>query len=568
MSTMTEVVILAYIVVCLLPESATHAGHEEVSHPFLSRSMAMSFIPKAHWIHRRTASSCQNDEGYCEKNKMECMTYVESNREHFCKPDPCSSGSTCYLSTPCPAHFTQGCTENACLGLPCEHGATCSRQPGSNFTCLCTSGFYGDTCEYVDACHSVPCVNGGTCDRDANSFNCACTNRYQGTTCEIDCRPGPADILFIIDASLSTEKHFNDSKATVTAIINKLPIGADDFQIAVMKYSFDATMEFSFSTYTDKADLVSAIDNISPIMGPSYLDKALDKAKEVFGISSSFGARAQVFQYLIIVSDGLSTLRTEAVKDAQTLKNRGIKVLTVGNGEQVDQTELLQLATASQYVFSGGKEDDTTNVILIETVNTSCTDCLLNTMTDMVFVVDISKHQTVLQQTLDALKDLIYKALDYNPNTQVGMVTFDLTATLKFNLNQYTDRDKILLNSQIGLATTNQKSNITAALTFVRENGFNSNRPNSRKMLVVFSNKGWTDVDGILRERQALNMDNVLVVFVSVGRSADLVTVYTVAERVSDVYFIEQDADLVRFNALVAQTTHVECPFDIFDIRK
>ncbi|XP_021353971.1 collagen alpha-3(VI) chain-like [Mizuhopecten yessoensis] len=210
-------------------------------------------------------------------------------------------------------------------------------------------------------------------------------------------------------------------------------------------------MEFSFSTYTDKADLVSAIDNISPIMGPSYLDKALDKAKEVFGISSSFGARAQVFQYLIIVSDGLSTLRTKAVKDAQTLKSRGIKVLTVGNGEQVDQTELLQLATASQYVFSGGKEDDTTNVILIETVNTSCTDCLLNTMTDMVFVVDISKHQTVLQQTLDALKDLLYKALDYNPNPQVGMVTFDLTATFKFNINQYTDRDKILLNSQIVL---------------------------------------------------------------------------------------------------------------------
>ncbi|XP_021341560.1 collagen alpha-5(VI) chain-like [Mizuhopecten yessoensis] len=355
-----------------------------------------------------------------------------------------------------------------CYGQPCKNGATC-HYTGRNYTCTCANWFYGRNCDNVDACLSVPCVNGGTCDRDTNNFNCACTNRYQGTTCEIDCRPGPADILFIIDASFSTEKHFNDSKATVTAVVNKLPIGADDFQIAVIKYSFDATMEFSFSTYTYKADLVFAIDNISPTMGPSYVDKALKKANEVFGISSSYGARAQVFQYLIIVSDGLSTLRPEAVQGAQTLKSRGIKVLTVGNGEQVDQTELLQLATASQYVFSGGKEEDTTNVILIETVNTSCTDCLLNTMTVMVFMVDISKHQTVLQQTLDALKDLLYKALDYNPNTQVGMVPFDLTATFKFNLNQYTDRDKILLNSQIGLATTNQKSNITAALTFARE---------------------------------------------------------------------------------------------------
>ncbi|XP_021341563.1 collagen alpha-5(VI) chain-like [Mizuhopecten yessoensis] len=354
-----------------------------------------------------------------------------------------------------------------------------------------------------------------------------------------DCRPGPADILFIIDASFCTEKHFNDSKATVTAIVNKLPIGADDFQIAVMKYSFDATMEFYFSTYTDKSDLISAIDNISPTMGPSYLDKALDKTKEVFGISSSYGARAQVFQYLIIVSDGLSTLRPEAVQGAHSLKSRGIKVLTVGNGEQVDQTELLHLATASQYVFSGGKEEDTTNVILIETVNTSCTDCLLKTMTDMVFMVDISKHQTVLQQTLDALRDLIYKELDYNPNTQVGMVTFDLTATFKFNLNQYTDRDKILLNSQIGLETTKQESNITAALTFAREKGFENNQTDARNILVLFSNEGWTEVDGILQERHALNKDNVLVVFVPVGRSADIVTVYSVAERASDVYYIE-----------------------------
>ncbi|XP_033729913.1 collagen alpha-5(VI) chain-like [Pecten maximus] len=568
MSAMWMTFILA--LVYLLPEIACHAGHDHHNHPFLTKSKAMSFIPQNHWLHRRSASTCQNNEGYCEANKMECMNYVESNREHFCSKSPnfCGSGQTCYLYTPCPAHFELGCTENACLGLPCENGATCSRLGGSAFTCSCTYGFYGSVCEYVDSCVTAPCVNGGTCNRNASSYDCSCTARYNGSTCETDCRPGPADVIFIIDSSYSAEQHFNDSKAIVIAIVNKLAIGTDDFHVGVLKYSFNTSVEFSFNNFTDKGQVLSAIDKITRIAGPSYLDTALDKAKEMFSSSSTFGARTHVNQYIIIVSDGLSTLRTEAIRDAQILRSQGIRIFAIGNGEQVDQTELLQLATASQYVFPAGKEDDVTNAILMETVSNNCTDCSLHTTTDILFLVDVSLYQTSLQQTLDALRDLIYTALDYNANTHVGMATFDLTAKFKFHINQYTEKDTILLHSQIGLATTNRKSNISAALAFARETGFNSARSDARKVLVLFSSESWSDLDNIRQQRQALNMDNVTVAFVMIGRSADLVTAYYVAEHASHVFYIENDPDLYRFDALVAQTSHVECPNDIFDIRQ
>lgn len=33
----------------------------------------------------------------------------EPVREEYCKGYICSSGTTCYLSTPCPAHYTRNC---------------------------------------------------------------------------------------------------------------------------------------------------------------------------------------------------------------------------------------------------------------------------------------------------------------------------------------------------------------------------------------------------------------------------------------------------------------------------
>ncbi|XP_069135286.1 collagen alpha-6(VI) chain-like [Argopecten irradians] len=385
---------------------------------------------------------------------------------------------------------------------------------------------------------------------------------------EDDCRPGPADILFIMDTSYRNDKQLNDSKVSVKAIVNKLSIGADDFLAAVMTYSFEAKIEFSFDTFTDKASMISSIDSITGILGPSYLDKALDKSNEVFNILSTYGARPDVHRYIIIVSDGMSTYRRKAIHEARTLQSQGIRIFVIGNGEQVDQIEQLQLASSSKYISPAGREDDITNAILMETVNSDCKDCSLHTATDILVLVDVSMHQMSLQLTLDDLSDLEDKALNYNPNIHVSMATFDFTAQLKFTFNHFTVKDDVILNSQIGIATTNRMSNISAALAFSRHTGFTGSRADARKMLVVFSNEGWTDLDDVRHQRQALNKDNVTVAFVTVGRYADLDSAYSVSEKPSHVYYIESHADLVRFQALVAQTSHVYCPDNIFNIRQ
>ena len=53
---------------------------------------------------------------------------------------------------------------DVCHGRPCRNGGACVAGRGRTFSCRCSLGFYGDTCEQtINACYGNPCANGGTC---------------------------------------------------------------------------------------------------------------------------------------------------------------------------------------------------------------------------------------------------------------------------------------------------------------------------------------------------------------------------------------------------------------------
>ncbi|XP_062589201.1 fibropellin-3-like [Saccostrea cucullata] len=112
----------------------------------------------------------------------------ENSREHYCGlNNPCTSGQTCYLSTPCPAHYRTGCTSNACYGQPCQNGGACTLDSSvKGYNCRCLSGYDPDTdCRsYIDYCRSNPCQNGASCSPRLNGYTCSCLSGYNGVHCE------------------------------------------------------------------------------------------------------------------------------------------------------------------------------------------------------------------------------------------------------------------------------------------------------------------------------------------------------------------------------------------------
>nr|XP_034306001.1 fibropellin-1-like isoform X3 [Crassostrea gigas] len=204
----------------------------------ISKDVSAQFLNR----NRHGDSRCDTDQKYCESHRVRCMQQHEDLRKALCaKNNTCPSGETCYISNPCPANRSTGCSTNACYSLPCHYGGSCFMDSSAkgyrcdcqhgldpatdcqtepkgliiiechtktcqnggkclkylslNSTwCKCRQGFDGENCENnIDECQSSPCVN-GICNDLINMYSCGCHPGFTGVNCETDideCQSSP-----------------------------------------------------------------------------------------------------------------------------------------------------------------------------------------------------------------------------------------------------------------------------------------------------------------------------------------------------------------------------------------
>ena len=105
--------------------------------------------------------------------------------------------------------MTRGLDEG---GARCSHGGECVDGLGDSFTCLCTEGWTGDTCEVnIDECEEDPCLNEGHCMDLVGDFLCVCPLTWSGRVCEDrveQCEDNPClnDALCLVEED--TERGF------------------------------------------------------------------------------------------------------------------------------------------------------------------------------------------------------------------------------------------------------------------------------------------------------------------------------------------------------------------------
>lgn len=456
------------------------------------------------------------------------MMHNEQSREHYCgQGHSCTATQACYLSTPCPAHYALGCTD-------------------------------------YNECQSVPCLNGGSCNNLFNDFTCDCTGRYEGSVCEKDCRPGPADIVFVVDTSDSLQKGVNQSIDFINKFISKVPIGRNDFQIGVIAYNFDSTVLFDLDDYTSASDMSSVLNTVRGEEAATYTATALRQAREII-TSYSMGSRGTA-SYIVLMYDGLSTDRNEAFYEAQIINTMGIRILTVGIGQSIAYREMLTISNSQFYTFSPNHLDDMYNQILKETVHTDCTDCNLKEDTQVIILLDTNGNQTIesYNDRLTATRNIIDKILSYNPSANIGMYSYSDEPEEVFSLTWSGDKDKrIAAALQIDL-DNHLSSNLSHALQHLRiSNQFTS----LRKMVVIVSNGMWTNLDGIKKEVSYSEVHGIEVSGVVAGEDNVIENFQTVLNDPSQVFYTE-DGDFRALDSLTAMTKYYVCVDNIFSTRQ
>jgi len=83
------------------------------------------------------------------------------------------------------------CSADPCSSTPCRNGGACAALSQGGYTCTCTTGFEGSSCEIAvvaappSPCEPCPCKNHQTCSVVNNAAVCTCPPEYTGCDCDV-----------------------------------------------------------------------------------------------------------------------------------------------------------------------------------------------------------------------------------------------------------------------------------------------------------------------------------------------------------------------------------------------
>ncbi|KAH3747779.1 hypothetical protein DPMN_182209 [Dreissena polymorpha] len=549
-----------------------------------------------------SVSPCGN-RGQCniEGNTWKCTCYAGytgatcSTDIDECASSPCVHG-TCSdrlngYTCQCESGFTGiNCEQDIdeCVSGPCVHG-TCHDHVNA-FSCTCSAGYTGILCEKdINECESAPCQNGGTCIDKLNMFECACADGYYNLQCETNiCQPTMADVIFLIDSSVSQSRdQFTRQLDFVTQFIDHVVVGAENFQFAVVTFSFEANVEIGLAEFNDNVTLKEAVKNIPFRPGGTFTHKGLQTVSELVANSSSarpFNHSAR--RYVVLLTDGMSINRAETKRVAEGLKQQIFKLIAIGVGPEVSHRELLDIASPGdprtpQYVFAVSNFNALFTIVA-QLVHLTCQECTWDTATDVVFLIDMSTGMSQVEVDLgiDSMTYLLNRLLDTRYNTTVRAAL--LSYGNEFRVHRRLDEPMESLRDYIQILTVSKHCDASAcrkqsrsrschnddcdvirslarAFAHLNKSMFKNNENNTREVIVMISN-GRHDIDTSVR---ALVNDLVrtgkIVLAIGVGDILKVDSFKQMVEDPSHIYTVESKESVNVLDSVMTEIVYSSC---------
>ncbi|XP_066409624.1 collagen alpha-3(VI) chain [Molothrus aeneus] len=318
-----------------------------------------------------------------------------------------------------------------------------------------------------------------------NIVNLLRTVQLQPTVVE---RGEKKDVVFLIDGSDGVRRGFPLLKTFVQRVVESLDIGRDKVRVAVAQYSNTIQPEFLLDTHEDKADLISAIQQLK-LMGGSPLNTgaALDYLiKNVFTVSSGSRIAEGVPQFLILLTADRS--QDDVRRPSVVLKTSGTVPFGIGIGN-ADLTELQTISFLPDFAISvpdfsqlDSVQQVVSNRVIRLTkqeIESLAPDLVFTSPSpagvkrDVVFLVDGSRYAA---QEFYLVRDLIGRIvnnLDVGiDTTRISVVQFSEHPHVEFLLNTHSTKDEVQNAVRQLRSKGGQLVNVGEALEFVAKTIF------------------------------------------------------------------------------------------------
>ncbi|XP_078378151.1 SCO-spondin-like isoform X3 [Oculina patagonica] len=174
--------------------------------------------------------------------------------------------------------------------------------------------------------------------------------------------PVPVDFALIVDTSGSiSRRNFKRLLEFIESMLDGFDISEDGTHVAVVEYSTKPSVQMRFDDFSgamlNAANLKRKVRRIPHSRGFTYIDKALHLANtDVF--SAIGGMRPNVTKIALVMTDGKQTLDDERalttdilLEAVQPLKDKGVRVISLGIGSGTLLLDLLTLASTDNDVY-------------------------------------------------------------------------------------------------------------------------------------------------------------------------------------------------------------------------
>lgn len=180
------------------------------------------------------------------------------------------------------------------------------------------------------------------------------------------------DVVFVLDDSGSVgTANFKLQLDFAKAVINQLPVGPYEAQVAMMAFSSHPQVEWYLNSFGTQAEIINAIPKVRYLGGVTRTGDALEAVRNQM-FQYAHGDRSSADNVVIVLTDGNSNDKSDTIHEANNLHRVSHDVISIVVGSGVDLNELNAIATDQHHVFDVRRYGDL-NTLIPQVLDLVCT---------------------------------------------------------------------------------------------------------------------------------------------------------------------------------------------------